>query len=152
MINQISKRYLGEDTKNWHRRHHLDERVCGRFLHSKSGHEDPHRRIYFFGRKFIINKATKQLLNTTSSTEAELVGCSDFLPSEIYANLFLHEQGYTLKPATLHQNNKSNIKLLNNGRMSCGKIIDTLTSGIFSWKIESKEVNLKYLIVLRKLW
>ena len=44
-----------------------------------------------FSRGAIMNKSTKQILNAKSSTEAELVGDSDFMPSAIYARMFLQE-------------------------------------------------------------
>ena len=40
-------------------------------------------------REAIMAKSVKQKLTITRSTEAELVGCSYFLPSAIYARLFL---------------------------------------------------------------
>ena len=73
----------------------------------------------FFGRGAIMSKATKQKLNTCSSTEAELVGNSDFIPSAIYASLFLNAQGYDMQPSTVNQDNQSTMKLLTNGRASC---------------------------------
>ena len=39
-----------------------------------------------------MSKATKQKLNTTSSTEAELVGCGDYMTSAIYVKLFLRSR------------------------------------------------------------
>jgi len=44
----------------------------------------------------IMCKSTKQKLNTKSSTEAEVVGSSDYLPNTIWARMFLAEQGYEL--------------------------------------------------------
>jgi hypothetical protein len=38
-------------------------------------------------------KSTKQKLNTKSSTEAEVVGSSDYLPNTIRARMFLAKQG-----------------------------------------------------------
>ena len=73
------------------------------------------------GRGALMSMATKQKLNTTSSTEAELVGCSDFMKSAIYAKLFLAKQGYVIDKATVNQDNESTIKLLKNGRTSCSK-------------------------------
>ena len=69
-----------------------------------------------FSRGAVLSKSIKQKLNTKSSTEAELVGTSDYLPSAIYARLFLSEQGYKIKPTVLHQDNESAIKLEQNGR------------------------------------
>ena len=79
------------------------------------------RRFILFCRGVIMSKSTKQQLNTTSSTEAEFVGCSNFITSAIYTGLFLSTQGYEMKRTTLHQDNQSVIKLLVNGRGSCGK-------------------------------
>ena len=93
-----------------------------------------------------MSKATKQLLNTCSSTEAELVSCSDFIPSAIYASLFLHAQGYHMQPSTVNQDNQSTIKLLNNGRSSCGKKSRHIDIRYFFMKdrIEKGEFKVKY--------
>jgi len=50
----------------------------------------------FLGRGAIMCKSTKQKLNTKISTEAEVVGSSDYLPNTIWARRFLAEQGYEL--------------------------------------------------------
>ena len=68
-----------------------------------------------------MSKSTKQQLNTLSSTESEFVGNSDFMTSPIYASLFLDAQGYRMQTSTVHQDNQSTIKLLTNGKASCGK-------------------------------
>ena len=64
-------------------------------------------------------RSTKQKLNTKSSTEAELVGVSDYLPYNIWWMNFLHEQGYELKNNVLMQDNQSAMKMELNGRNSC---------------------------------
>ena len=74
-----------------------------------------------FSRGAIISKSMTQKLNTKSSTEAELVGCSDYLPLVIHVRLFLEEQGYKIQPTKLLQDNHSTIQLLENGRASAGK-------------------------------
>jgi hypothetical protein len=48
------------------------------------------------GRGAIMCKSTKQKLHTKSSTEAKVVGSSDYLPNTIWARMFLAEQGYEL--------------------------------------------------------
>ena len=73
-----------------------------------------------FGRGSIMSKSSKQKLNTKSSTEAELVGTSDYLPYAIWAKKFLEYQGYTLRENLFHQDNKSTIQFEKNGRKSCG--------------------------------
>ena len=46
------------------------------------------------GLGVLHGKSTKQKLNVKSSTEAELVGVSDYLPYNIWLLMFLSEQGY----------------------------------------------------------
>ena len=99
----------------------------------------------FFGRGAIMSKSTKQTLNTTSSTIAELVGCSDYIPSAIYANLFLKAQGYCIEQANVHQDNQSTIKLLTNGRTSCSKRSRHIDIRYFFMKdmVDKKEFDVK---------
>ena len=73
------------------------------------------------GRGVIMSKSTKQKLNTKSSTEAEVVGASDYLPNTIWAKLFLEAQGYEIQENTFYQDNQSAMKLETNGRASCGQ-------------------------------
>jgi hypothetical protein len=56
--------------------------------------------VLSLGRGVIMSKSSKQKLNTKSSTEAELVGASDYLPSTIWAKMFLGEQGYEIRENT----------------------------------------------------
>ena len=57
----------------------------------------------------------KQKLNTKSSTEAELVGASDFLPQTVWTTNFIKAQGYK---SEFHQDNMSSMKIEKNGRVS----------------------------------
>jgi hypothetical protein len=60
----------------------------------------------------IMCKSTKQKLNTKSSTEAELVGASDYLPNTtIWVRMFLEAQGYEIKNNIFAQDNQSAIRL-----------------------------------------
>jgi Reverse transcriptase (RNA-dependent DNA polymerase) len=52
--------------------------------------------VVSFGRGAVISKSIKQKLNTKSSTEAELVGASDFFPTIIWARMFLAAQGVSV--------------------------------------------------------
>jgi hypothetical protein len=60
-----------------------------------------------FGRGAVVCKSAKQKLNTKSSTEAELVGASDYLPYPIWGKRLLKGQGYYLKENIFHQDNQS---------------------------------------------
>ena len=72
-----------------------------------------------FGTGIVHGKASKQKLNTKSSTETEVVGTSDYLPYNIWIMYFMEHQGYKLKNNTLNQDNQSAIKMEKNGRNSC---------------------------------
>ena len=67
-----------------------------------------------------VPKSRKQKLNTKSSTEAELVGASDYLPNTMWAKNFLEAQGYDIVENYLEQDNESAIKMEKNGRSSAG--------------------------------
>jgi hypothetical protein len=76
--------------------------------------------VVSFGRGAVMSKSSKQRLNTKSSTEAELVGASGYLPYPIWAKYFLEAQGYTLNENIFYQDNQSTIRFEKNGRKSCG--------------------------------
>ena len=71
------------------------------------------------GRGILHGKSSKQKLNVKSSTEAELVGVSDYLPYNTWLTMFLEKQGYDLKNNILFQDNQSAIRMERNGRNSC---------------------------------
>jgi hypothetical protein len=64
-------------------------------------------------------KSSKQKLTTKSSTEAEVVGLSEYVPYNIWLINFLGEQGYKIKENIIYQDNESAIKMEKNGRNSC---------------------------------
>ena len=71
------------------------------------------------GTGVIHAKSSKQKLNVKSSTEAELVGVSDYLPYNLWLLMFMDMQGYTIKDNVMYQDNQSTILMLKNGRNSC---------------------------------
>ena len=71
------------------------------------------------GTGVLDTKSSKQKMNTRSSTETEFVGTSEALPKSIYRCHFMEGQGYKIKWNVLGKDNKSEIKLLKNGRDSC---------------------------------
>ena len=72
-----------------------------------------------FSTGVIHTKSSKQKLNTKSSTEAKLVGVSNYLPYHIWLVNFLEYQGYDIKNKILYQDNQSAIKMEKLGRNSC---------------------------------
>ena len=64
-------------------------------------------------------KSSKQKLNTKSSTEAEVVGLSEYSPYNLWLVNFMNEQGYYLQTNDIFQDNQSAIRMERNGRNSC---------------------------------
>jgi hypothetical protein len=74
-----------------------------------------------FGHGGIICRASKQKLNTKSSTEAELIGASDYMSNTLWVHHFMEAQGYPIRTSFFEQDNESAIKLARNGRASAGQ-------------------------------
>ena len=68
------------------------------------------------GRGVVICKSVKQKLVTKSSTEAELVALSDSVSMAIWCRNFLEQQGYTMPPTTVFQDNQSTIAMIRAGK------------------------------------
>jgi hypothetical protein len=62
------------------------------------------------GNGGIVCKSTKQKLNTKSSTEAELVGTTDYIPNTIWSKHFLEAQGHKIT---------TNIGRASSGKLFC---------------------------------
>ena len=96
--------------------------------------------VMSLSRGVIMIKASKQKLNTKSLTEAELVGASDYLPSTIWAKMFLTEQGYEIRENTFYQDDQSA------WRASCGQKSRHIDIRFFFMKdpIEIKDIKIVY--------
>ena len=77
--------------------------------------------VITFGRGGITCKSAKQKLVTKSSTEAELVGASEYLPSTIWVQYFLQAQGFPHHTSYFEQDNQSAICLEWNGCASASQ-------------------------------
>ena len=75
--------------------------------------------IMSMGTGTLHQKSSKQKLNVKSSTEAEIVGTSEYMPYNVWLYNFLGEQGYKVRDNILFQDNQSAIKMKTNGRRSC---------------------------------
>jgi hypothetical protein len=73
------------------------------------------------GKGILYGKLSKQKLNRKSSTEAEVVGASDFLPLTILARNFIEAQGYTIDDSDFYQDNMSAMRMERKGRSSAGQ-------------------------------
>ena len=66
-------------------------------------------------------RSTKQGIVSKSSTEAELIGLSDSANQGIHTRMFLVNQGYTMGPVTVYQDNMSCMALIDRGRSGAEK-------------------------------
>jgi len=99
-------------------------------------HEDmrSHTRAYItFGKGMINGSSKTQKINTTSSTEAEVIAVHENMPAILWTRYFLAAQGYPLKPSKLHQDNTSAELLQTNGRASSSK--------------QTRHMNIRYFFV-----
>jgi hypothetical protein len=71
------------------------------------------------GCAYVVSQ--QQWLNTTSSTEAELVGVSDVMGLVLWTWCFLEAQGYKVKDNVVYKDNESAMLLENHGHMSSSK-------------------------------
>ena len=93
--------------------------------------------------------STKQKLNTTSSTESEIVGASDSLPFNLWAAYLINAQssGYKFgKRNILYQDNESCIKHASNGKISSCKRTRHINIRYFAItdRMKNKEIEIHY--------
>jgi hypothetical protein len=98
--------------------------------------------VISFGRGGLACKSGKQKLVTKSSTEAETVGASDYLPNTLWAQMILEAQGYSVRESYFEQDNESAIKLETNGRTSAGPKSRHINIRYFWIKDRSKDANI----------
>jgi hypothetical protein len=98
------------------------------------------------GKGAAVSVSAKQRLNSTSSTEGELIGAADIMPKLLWARYFLGAQDYGVKDNILNQDNQSAIKLERNGRASSGKRMRHINIRYFFIKdrIGSGELKVQY--------
>ena len=89
------------------------------------------------GRGFPIVCSTKQKLNTRSSTESELVGVDDMMPSILWTRYFLKAQGYRVSDNVIFQDNRSTMLLERNGKASSSK--------------RTKHINVRYFFITDRI-
>ena len=73
--------------------------------------------IMSLGKGAVMSFSKKQKLNTRSSTEAELVGIDDTIPSIMWCLYFIQAQGYDATNDILYKDKNSTILLATNGQM-----------------------------------
>jgi len=83
--------------------------------------------VFTLGKRAIILDSTKQKSNARNSTEAELNGIDDKIRKFFWSKNFIVNQGFKVKVNVIYQDNKSTMKLAQNGKASSGKRPGTLT-------------------------
>ena len=102
--------------------------------------------VIMLGNAPVYFKSNKQKIVTRSSTEAELVGISDALSQILWTREYMMQQGHTLGPAILYQDNMSTIFLANKGRSTSERTRHIKIRYFFiSHYIESHEIVVEYM-------
>lgn len=102
--------------------------------------------IIGLGKGPIYCKSSVQKLNSTSSTEAELIALSDSTAQVLWTRNFLLEIGYDVGPATIYQDNQSTIKLVQNGKSNSGRTRHIAIRYFFvADRIQTGEIKVEYL-------
>jgi hypothetical protein len=97
------------------------------------------------GESTILTGSTKQKIVTKSSTEAELVALSDYLPRIEWIEEFLAGQGYVFGAPVVYQDNTSTIALVRDGGGKYrSKHMRTRQAGVKE-KVDNKTIELKHL-------
>jgi hypothetical protein len=91
-------------------------------------------------------KASKQKLNSKSSTETEVIGVSEYVPYKIQLINFIESQGYHIKKKILYQDNQSAMRMEKNGRNSCTGNSRHISIRFFFVKdrVDKKEFTIEY--------
>ena len=102
--------------------------------------------VISLGHGVLTSKSSKQKLNVKSSTEAEVVGASDYIPYTVWLTRFLESQGYEASTNIFFQDNQSAIRLEKNGRQSCGEKSRHINIRYFFIKdvIKREHINIEY--------
>ena len=72
-------------------------------------------RTMTMGQGALYYASNKQKLNTTSSTEAELVGVDDLMTQILWMRYFMKAKGMKVSENVVYQDNQSTMKLEKNG-------------------------------------
>jgi hypothetical protein len=99
-----------------------------------------------FGTGIIHGKASKQRLNTKSSTETEVVGAINYLPYNMWMQHFMEAQGYMLDKNVYYQDNQSAMRMEKNGRNLCTGNSRHIHSRFFFIKdqVDGKRLQIMY--------
>ena len=99
-----------------------------------------------FGRGMLHCWSGKQNINIKSSTEAEIVGISNYLPYNIHLVIFLYHQGYPILNNISFQDNQTSIDMEMNGGNSFTVNSRNIAIKYFFTKdrIEKRKIVIKY--------
>ena len=107
------------------------------FIWGTTQFKDPHRRRYVIWIRAGTLQVQQKKLNTKSSTDAEVVGVSDYLPQSIWICLSMEAQVYDIKQNIIFQENQITTSMENNGKESCTR--------------NSRQINVRYLFVKERV-
>lgn len=97
------------------------------------------------GKGVSYARSTKQKIVSKSSTEAELIALSDSSGQAIWTRNFLIGQGYNMGPATIDQDNKSTLIMVEAGKSTSERSRHIFVR--YFWikdRVDSNEIKLSY--------
>jgi hypothetical protein len=102
--------------------------------------------VLTLGQGAIHVRSTRQKIVARSSTEAELIGLTDYSSHVLHMREFLLEQGYEVGPAQIFHDNKSTLAMINRGKHS-GERTKHISMRYFFLKdrVSNNEIRLEYL-------
>ena len=105
------------------------------------------------GKGAILSGSAGQKCNTKSSTETEIVGVGQYLPTVLWSKYFIEAQGYTIEHTIIHQDNESTIRLLVNGPLSSSKRTKHIKAKYYLAKDYSDRGEIKFsYLPTDKMW
>jgi len=93
--------------------------------------------VMSLGKGAAYASSSKQKINTTSSTEAELVGIADALRQVLWTRYFIEAQGYEVTDNIVYRDNQASMRLEKNGRSSSSK--------------RTRHINIRYFFVTDRI-
>jgi hypothetical protein len=99
-----------------------------------------------FGAGAVASSSNKQICNTKSLTETEIIALHDKLSDMIWMRYFVECQGYNINKCIIFQDNMSALSLEKNGRILLSKHTKHIKAKYFLIKdyYDAGEVDLRY--------
>ena len=103
-------------------------------------------------RGAVMRESSKHKINTKISTEAKVVGTSNYIPNKVWAKRFLEHQGCIIQKSLVNQHNQTVMNIENNLQSSCGQKSGHFRIGYFLSRIQQIGSRLISNIFQQMIW